>query len=87
MQQVFESILGASIVGSLVTTTATKICAVSAATLALLTAASPHWLPDQPLPPSAEWADAIGRAVETTLEWLLTLATWLGGSALPTVPF
>ena len=69
--------------GSLVTTTATRTCAVSAATLALLTAASPHWLPDQDLPAPAAWADALGRAVESTIEWLLALAAWLGGSAAP----
>lgn len=74
--------MGTLIFGSLMTTTY-KILAVSAATLALLTAASPHWLPDQQLPPPVAWADTLGRAVETTLEWLLMLATWLGGGALP----
>lgn len=51
--------------------------AVLAAITILVSAACPHWLPSQDLPPPLVYADTLGQAMEWLLDRMLRLAAWL----------
>ena len=58
---------------------ATGVAGFAAITL-LITAASPHWLPPQDLPPPLIYAEALGRGLEFTVDCLLRVYQWLGSA-------
>ncbi len=51
--------------------------AVLAAITILISAASPHWLPSQDLPPPLLYADALGHGMDLLIDRLLRFAAWL----------
>lgn len=55
---------------------ATGVAGFAAITI-LITAASPHWLPPQDLPPPLIYADALARGLEFCLDNLLRACQWL----------
>lgn len=55
---------------------ATLVAVLAAITL-LVSAASPHWLPSENLPPPLVYADTLGQGLDWLVEHLLRLAAWL----------